>query len=539
MGLEVNEMLNAEYFKDFKVLAGHGGLNKQIQGIAILDAPDGYTWTKGRELVVSSGYVFKMNPGLLETYINDERFREVSGIAIKVDRYLKEIDQEILDKCDECNVPFIYIPDEPSWMDIMNHLNVLVMNKKIKQFKIEGISTRTITDVPYQSRKINKILYQIEKEMNFPAMVYDVQNDKPYFSSQKFKTISAELNLTDFWKPSFKHTTEILCDNLGITRFRFIDKKYKAPYSWIEIPIVVDNTVKAYFVVLEAEELIDYFDQFALRIGFLLIQSIYEQILVSQSLRDRSFKQFIEDMVSEKLIEAANIEERARELNLDINAKYIVVIAEDEQGKVITQKGKETIERRFQSSFGELEARIAFPGNASYLLLIPFDEKTTKEANIKKIKRAANQFDNSLKNDLPKINLRVGISDIPTPITDILKSYKRASKALDMGKVIFEDLDFITYSELGPFAWMEIKPDEINNMKSDVAGLLTHENSCELIKTLDTYLKTNMNYSVTAKELFIHINTVRKRIEYIYQLIDIDLSDPMSRLKLQILLKII
>ena len=72
MGLEISEMLRADYFKDFKVLAGHNGLNKQIQGIAILDAPDGYKWTKGRELVVSSGYIFKAHPNLFEEYMNDE-----------------------------------------------------------------------------------------------------------------------------------------------------------------------------------------------------------------------------------------------------------------------------------------------------------------------------------------------------------------------------------------------------------------------------------------------------------------------------------
>lgn len=537
MGLEINEMLRADYFKDFKVLAGHGGLNKQIQGIAILDAPDGYKWTKGRELVVSSGYVFKTNPGLFEEYIKDEKFREISGIAIKVDRYLKEIDQEILDKCDEYDIPFINIPNGPSWMDIMNHLNVLVMNKKIKQFKIEGISTKTISDVSYQNRKINKILYQIEKEMNFPAMVYDVQNDKPYYSSPKFKTVSAELNLTDFWEPSFKHTTEILCDNLGITRFRFIDKKYKAPYSWIEIPIVVDRKVKAYFIVLEAEGLIDYFDQFALRIGFLLIQSIYEQILVSQSLRDRGFKKFINDIINMNLVDEENMLERARSLNLDTKVEYLLVVAKDRDSKNFTET--EIIERKFQSSFGKLEARIALVNENSYLFLIPFDENLSLEANIINIEKASNQFKNALKLDLANSDLSFGIADIKAELRDICKSYKRALRAVEMGSLIYGDIDHISYSQLGPLAWIDVKSDEINTMKSIIGDLLANDKNQELVETLDTYLGSNMNYSLTAKKLFVHINTVRKRMDYINDLIDIDLEDPINRLKLEILLKII
>ena len=271
MGLAISEIMSSEYFKDFKILAGHKGIHKQIQGIAILDAPDGYLWTKGRELVMTSGYLFKNDPNLFGKFIQDEGFRKMSAVAIKVDRYLKEIDKEILAKFDEYEIPLIYVPNSPSWMDIMNHLNVIVINKNIKQFRIEGINTKALSDISYQSRKINQILGKIEREMNFPAMLYEVSNDIAYYSSPVFEKISDELNHSDFWNPSFKHTTEVLCDNLNITRFRFIDEKYIAPFSWILIPIVINNQIKAYFVVLEAEGLIDYFDQFALRIGFLLI----------------------------------------------------------------------------------------------------------------------------------------------------------------------------------------------------------------------------------------------------------------------------
>lgn len=537
MGLAISEMLRADYFKDFKVLAGHGGIDKQIQGIAILDAPDGYKWTKGRELVVSSGYIFKAHPDLFEKYMNDEKFIEISGMAIKVDRYLGEIDRKILDKFDQYNIPLIHVPNEPSWMDIMNHLNVLVMNRKIKQFKIESLRGENISDLSYQNRKINKILYQIEKEMNFPAMLYDVQNDKPYYSSNNFKTISAKLDLSDFWEPSFKHTTEILCDNLGITRFRFIDKKYKAPYSWIEIPIKVDNKVKAYFVVLEAEGLIDYFDQFALRIGFLLIQSMYEQILVSQSLRDAGFKRFIIDLINEKITGRDNILEKSRELDLNIEKEYILVLAKDNEDQ--SPKERETFERNFQTSFGRLEARLGIVSEDTYLFLIPLSEEKSLEENLAHIKKLIIKLNNSMKIALPNMDLKYGISDIKAALADTYKSYERALKALEMGELLYGEFDHISYSELGPLAWMDIRADEIEIMKGTVRGLIENDEDKSLIETLDTYLGSNMNYSLTAKKMYIHINTVRKRIEEINDLIDIDLEDPISRLKLEILLKII
>lgn len=48
-----------------------------------------------------------------------------------------------------------------------------------------------------------------------------------------------------------------------------------------------------------------------------------------------------------------------------------------------------------------------------------------------------------------------------------------------------------------------------------------------------------MNFSTTAKKLYLHINTVRNRIKHIEDLIDLELEDPITKLKLIILLRII
>ncbi len=269
----------------------------------------------------------------------------------------------------------------------------------------------------------------------------------------------------------------------------------------------------------------------------MLIQSLYEQILVSQSLRDSGFKNFIKDIVNKNLVHHDNILERAEELNLNRKDRYNLVLVKNKNKKDFLEK--ETIERNFQITFRKTASRIALAKEDSYLLLIAADENISKEENIKAIKNLINKFNLSLKAELPNIDLNFGIADIAAPITSTYKSYKRALKALEMGHILYGDLYYITYSELGPLAWIDIKSDEIDLMKDSIKDLLDQENSQELIETLDTYLESNMNYSLSSKKLFIHINTVRKRIEYINDLIDMDLEDPISRLKLEILLKLI
>lgn len=63
--------------------------------------------------------------------------------------------------------------------------------------------------------------------------------------------------------------------------------------SWIIIPIVMEDIVQAYFVVMESREFIDYYDEFAIRIAFLTLQGVYEQIMIAENMGNIGFENFI------------------------------------------------------------------------------------------------------------------------------------------------------------------------------------------------------------------------------------------------------
>ena len=48
---------------------------------------------------------------------------------------------------------------------------------------------------------------------------------------------------------------------------------------------------------------------------------------------------------------------------------------------------------------------------------------------------------------------------------------------------------------------------------------MEHITTSELLKTLKIYLENNMNYSVTAEKMYVHINTIRKRIDKVNDLV--------------------
>jgi purine catabolism regulator len=101
---------------------------------------------------------------------------------------------------------------------------------------------------------------------------------------------------------------------------------------------------------------------------------------------------------------------------------------------------------------------------------------------------------------------------------------------------VYHDQSIVTYSELGPLAWINIDEAELKEMTSRIKEVLDDSESEELLDTLKHYLDYRMNYSLTSKHMYVHINTVRKRIEKVRELLDIDLEDPVNRLKLELFL---
>ena len=90
---------------------------------------------------------------------------------------------------------------------------------------------------------------------------------------------------------------------------------------------------------------------------------------------------------------------------------------------------------------------------------------------------------------------------------------------------------------LGPLTWIEIPENELKEMLRKYREMMEEEKNIELLKTLKIYLENNMNYSATAEKLYVHINTIRKRIDKVNELLQIDWSDNIARMNAELLLR--
>jgi len=230
---------------------------------------------------------------------------------------------------------------------------------------------------------------------------------------------------------------------------------------------------------------------------------------------------------------------RARDLGLDINGQYHLLLMRQVNSLVHLASYKDVLKNAFSNSIRLTRSRMASIDDNNYVYLVQIDDRLSRKQNLAIIKGAAKKLQKRLEDEIADLSLVFGISDISDTIYEIKKNYDRCERAVRIGKLLYPNQDYFVYSELGIFAWLDIKEDELELMLRDIKQLVKEDKEKELVKTLKTYLDCKMNYSLTAKQLFVHINTVRKRIEEIKDLINLDLENPMDRLKLEILLKLI
>ncbi|MGN0951220.1 MAG: PucR family transcriptional regulator [Mitsuokella sp.] len=121
-------------------------------------------------------------------------------------------------------------------------------------------------------------------------------------------------------------------------------------------------------------------------------------------------------------------------------------------------------------------------------------------------------------------------------LSDLQKSYREARLALSYGRTKHEQGFFRYYHDCGIVSNIFAGGVEsaFEFCRTALGRLLDYdgENDADLLATLKLLLETNFNYTTTAAELFVHVNTVRYRSDKIEQLLARDLNDPDVRFNL-------
>ncbi len=124
------------------------------------------------------------------------------------------------------------------------------------------------------------------------------------------------------------------------------------------------------------------------------------------------------------------------------------------------------------------------------------------------------------------VKVRVGYGNVVSQIADIAQSFQEAKMALQVGKVFYVEKDIISYGKLGigrliyqlPMSLCDMFVKEVFGDK--IPAILDDE---EAMSTINKFFENSLNISETARQLYVHRNTLVYRLERIQRLIGLDI----------------
>ncbi|WP_176223929.1 helix-turn-helix domain-containing protein [Thalassobacillus devorans] len=137
----------------------------------------------------------------------------------------------------------------------------------------------------------------------------------------------------------------------------------------------------------------------------------------------------------------------------------------------------------------------------------------------------------------------VGFGQVVEKLKHVHLSYHDAKRCIDFLQSTYKEKQMLNYQQLGPYRlFLKMDRKELRDYTNEVLGEIRRYdniNETELLQTLKTYLDTNQSMTQSAKELYVHVNTIKYRLKTIYDQLGVEKLNGKKAFELQLGLSIL
>lgn len=138
------------------------------------------------------------------------------------------------------------------------------------------------------------------------------------------------------------------------------------------------------------------------------------------------------------------------------------------------------------------------------------------------------------------VKVRVGYGNVVDTLPDIAKSYQEAKMALEVGRIFYAGKETISYGKLGIGRLIYQLPMSLCEMfVREVFGDHVPDIDDETMVTIQKFFDNSLNISETARQLYIHRNTLVYRLERLQKMIGLDIRNFEEALTFKIAMMVI
>ena len=233
-----------------------------------------------------------------------------------------------------------------------------------------------------------------------------------------------------------------------------------------------------------------------------------------QAYRERMDRnRFMQNLILDNLL-LVDIYNQAKKMKIPVEQRRIVFIIEPKN------EGDNLVLETLKGLFATGTKDFVTSVDEGHVILIKALENTDSYEQVNNIYR---MLVDTL-NMEAMVGVRVSYGTIVEELKDVSRSYKEADMALEVGRVFYEERNILGYNELGIGRLIHQLPKSLCEMflQEVFGGNVMEHFEEEELATVYTFFDNNLNISETARQLYVHRNTLVYRLEKIQKKTGLD-----------------
>lgn len=519
MSTTVSKLLEIPLFKENGILVTNCGLENNVQYVTVMEAPDFHFDGLNNVFILTTLSAHHHNLSEINNVILSLCKSNVAGIAIKIGRFVDNVDSSTAKIAQEYGVPIIAFNSSVLFREALSEaLSLITDNQRTIITQINDLNNQLFSAI-LQNRSIQNLINILCAKI--PC--YCCCTDSTKMKIAEASSIEADIDMNkvanaidEFYAKdsSKKKGAYVHYENIIIFPCR-VQKQLLGVFC------IVLNDTQSELAVPLAEAIVN-----ALCVKFL------EQNLKLQTEREM-VSAILDDVLFTKNTDESTIIDRLELLNftpLESHIIAIVVPRNHEYEKINDSNTFNTIKNVFSSCF---PSSIVFKRGKEVLVLISVKKEKVADSIPSAIGYCSSVLSASIKQWMD-IGCSINVNDF----RKIPDCYKQAKRAIQYGRSVDKDRRVFMYSdyyEMGLIALGIGSNDSETFFSKVITPIQGHDNRFkgDLWATLE-YCFAHKTLESAAASLFIHISTLRYRLQKIESLTGYNYFDNNGRTTLYI-----
>ena len=532
MAIYVKDLLMEEEMNGARLISGEEGLDNEIKGVTIIEAPDIVKWINGGEGLLTGLYAFRScSMEDFKNYIDELVKKKISALILKRGKPVEGAEDKVeylIQFSRKHTIPILEVPFEISFRDVMSRLMERLFNEEVTRLKYFKTTHDNFSALVLGSESIgvaiDQILDVLAKLIRNPVAAFNRQLDCIGASEGAERSLEIQKDAQSY-EPGIYSNYEYLRQQID-NRQQYIVK------------VKLNLRERLYLVITEEEDSFDVMDAIATESAIWALQfELVRQYSVTE-LEKKFQNDIMHNILNGKIDSISELQKNTSLLGVPINGSFRVI--------VFGLKGEDRDKRDFKSKISDTNLlsdaiacqiiNVKIYNDLDRIVVVKeVNKEQTQEEYRQEIREIVDKVQAYVSRQDKELQVKAGVGKVVEGVINLPDSFKEANEAftfVDIAGEISEDgnSQVTLFSDLGifkllcqldnPELLLEYVPEGLQKLYN-----YKKPQRDDLLITLKTYLDRNLNLSKTAQDLFVHYKTASYRIEKIAKITGVDFDN--------------